>query len=109
MIYIIILAMVVILLMTLFFIVKRAFFTSYYDKCYEDMKNRGDTVFGTCCGQSGGDKYTDYLSYSCVNCPYFDKLFKYGEKYIRDMLHEKKTILKKEKKNESTSNVNDRE
>lgn len=106
MIDIIILTIVVILLMILFFVVKRAFFTSYYDKCYEDMENRCEAISGTCWGQSGGDKYTDYLSYSCIDCPYFNNLFKYGEKHIHDMLHEKK-ILRKEKKNESTSNVDD--
>lgn len=76
MINIIILTMVVIMLIILFLVIKRTFYTSYYDKCYEDMKNRGDTIFGTCCGQSGGDKYTDYLSYSCIDCPYFNNLFK---------------------------------
>lgn len=107
MIDIIILTMVVILLILFFVVVvKRIFFTSYYDKCYEDMKNRGDAMFGTCCGQSGGDKYTDYLSYSCVNCPYFNNLFKYGEKHVHDMLHEKKDSEKGEE-NESTSNVDD--
>lgn len=98
MIDIIILTMVVILLMLFFVVViKRVFFTSYYDKCYEDMENRGVTIFGTCYGQSGGDKYTDYLSYSCVDCPYFNKLFKHGEKHIRDMLHEKENDFEKGK------------
>lgn len=98
MIDIIILTIVVIMLIILFLVIKRTFYTSYYDKCYEDMKNRGDSIFGTCCGQSGGDKYTDYLSYSCIDCPYFNNLFKYGEKHLHGMLHEKKDSEKGEEK-----------
>lgn len=50
---------------------KRAFFTSFHDKCYEVMESRGHAVFGMCSGQMGGDYETKYLSYSCLDCPYF--------------------------------------
>lgn len=98
MIDIIILTIVVILLIILFFVIKRSFFTSYYDKCYKDMENRDAAVFGTCQGQSGSDKQTDYLSYSCIDCPYFNKSFEYKEKDIYDMLHEKNDSKKGEEK-----------
>lgn len=35
-------------------------------KCYKQHGN-GD---GTCDGAVGGDRFTDYLSYSCVDCAY---------------------------------------
>lgn len=49
----------------------RAFFMSYYDKCYAEMESRGVSVFGSCYGQMGGGYETNYLSYSCIDCPYF--------------------------------------
>lgn len=49
---------------------KRVFFTSFHDKCYEEMESRGHAVFGMCSGQMGGDYETEYLSYSCLDCPY---------------------------------------
>lgn len=54
-------------------LVKRAFFTSYHEKCYERMEMEGYAIFGSCVGQSGGDYNTEYLSYSCVGCPYFTR------------------------------------
>ena len=40
-------------------------------ECYDEMEKRGYAVFGMCGGQVGGDYYTEYLSYECVDCPYF--------------------------------------
>lgn len=54
------------------YVTKRVFFTSFHDKCYEEMENRGNAVFGMCSGQMGGDYETEYLSYSCLDCSYFD-------------------------------------
>lgn len=42
------------------------------DYCYTEMEKRGYACFGKCCGLSGGDRYTEYLNYSCVDCPYLD-------------------------------------
>ena len=42
-----------------------------YSSCYDDMETRGIAVFGMCGGQMGGDANTEYLSYSCIGCPYF--------------------------------------
>ena len=39
--------------------------------CYEEMEKQGNAVFGMCSGTVGGDRNTEYLSYSCINCPYF--------------------------------------
>lgn len=36
------------------------------DKCYKQHGNGN----GTCDGAVGGDRFTNYLSYSCVDCPY---------------------------------------
>lgn len=40
------------------------------DHCYKMMEDRGIAVFGMCGGVVGGDRYTEYLSYECVDCPY---------------------------------------
>ena len=42
-----------------------------YDKCYQDMENRGYAVFGYCGGLSGGTWNTGYLQEQCVYCPYY--------------------------------------
>lgn len=39
--------------------------------CYGEMEKRGYVVFGMCSGQTGGDYFTEYLSYECIDCPYF--------------------------------------
>ena len=41
-----------------------------YDKCYKRMKDEGIAAHSCCCGSFGGDKHTNYLSYSCMRCPY---------------------------------------
>lgn len=54
---------------------KRSFFTSFYDKCYEEMESQGSPVFGVCSGQTDGDD-------SCLDCPYFDvSILKKGRNY----------------------------
>lgn len=39
--------------------------------CYNEMEKQGIAIFGMCSGLAGGDKFTDYLQYSCIDCPYF--------------------------------------
>ena len=39
--------------------------------CYDEMEKRGIAIFGMCGGTVGGDKYTNSLSYSCIDCPYY--------------------------------------
>lgn len=41
-----------------------------YEFCYKEKERDGYAVFGMCGGVTGGDYYTDYLSYSCIECPY---------------------------------------
>lgn len=41
------------------------------DACYEAMHKRGYAFFQCCGGIAGGDKYTEYLSYACVDCPHY--------------------------------------
>ena len=41
-----------------------------YEKCYKTMESQGIAVSGMCKGVTGGDRFTDYLSYKCVDCPY---------------------------------------
>ena len=43
---------------------------NYYDCCYTDMEYRGIAAMGCCCGLVGGTSATEYLSETCVSCPY---------------------------------------
>lgn len=38
--------------------------------CYDCMEQKGSAAFGMCCGMAGGDAQSNYLSYSCMDCPY---------------------------------------
>ena len=39
--------------------------------CYDCMEQKGSAAFCMCCGMAGGDSQSNYLSYSCMDCPYF--------------------------------------
>ena len=39
--------------------------------CYNCMEQKGSAAFGMCCGMAGGDAQSNYLSYSCMDCPHF--------------------------------------
>ena len=41
-----------------------------YD-CYTEMEQRGIASYGLCNGLAGGDKFSDYLQYECIDCPHF--------------------------------------
>lgn len=45
-------------------------FTSDYDKCYSERENEGHAIFQCCAGMVGGTKSTNYLSETCIECPY---------------------------------------
>ncbi len=47
-----------------------------YDKCYSSMEYEGHAAMGSCGGIFGGTEDTDYLSESCIDCPYFVMLEK---------------------------------
>lgn len=56
-----------------------------YDKCYSSMEYRGVAAMGCCNGVVGGSRDTEYLSESCIECPYFilpDKEDKSNEQRI---------------------------
>lgn len=46
-----------------------------YSKCYGEQEYLGHTIFGMCGGLVGGDRNTNYLSYDCIDYPYFAKTF----------------------------------
>lgn len=48
-------------------------FAPEYERCYCQMEKNGAATLGVCSGMMGGDKETEYLSYSCIDCPYFVK------------------------------------
>lgn len=55
--------------MNIFQIVKE-FFSK--NQCYKQREKEGTAIFGMCGGLVGGDKATDYLQYSCVDCKYYN-------------------------------------
>lgn len=44
--------------------------TTDYDKCYSDKERQGYAAMGCCGGMVGGTRATEYLSESCIDCPY---------------------------------------
>ena len=58
--------------------------------CYDEMEKQGIAVFGMCGGTAGGDCNTDYLSYECIDCPYFVGLEIHREKLMEEMKHEER-------------------
>lgn len=58
-------------------VINRLFFTSFHDKCYEEMEGRGYAIFGMCSGKIGNHHEYDC---SCIDCPYFNISFKKGKK-----------------------------
>ena len=41
------------------------------ESCYDEMERRGIAAMGCCSGVVGGDQYSGYLSYTCIDCPHF--------------------------------------
>lgn len=57
------------------------------DACYEVMHKRGYAFFQCCGGRAGGDKYSVYLSYDCVDSPYYvDGFSAKAKDYTGDMM-----------------------
>jgi hypothetical protein len=42
-----------------------------HEWCYDRMEKEGIAIFGCCCGVVGGGKQTNYLSETCMGCPYW--------------------------------------
>lgn len=54
-------------------ILKRLFHNFSKESCFERMTKDGNiTVNKKCGGRVGGDNRTDFLSYDCMDCVYFD-------------------------------------
>lgn len=45
---------------------------NYYERCYTIREYEGIAAMRCCCGVVGGDKTTEYLSPSCIGCPYLE-------------------------------------
>lgn len=41
-----------------------------YERCYSEQEYSGNAAMGLCGGLTGGTRLTDYLSESCIECPY---------------------------------------
>ena len=50
--------------------IKRMIYKSSHQYCYDMREAEGIAVFGSCCGVVGGDRFSGYLAYQCVDCPY---------------------------------------
>lgn len=61
--------LLIILLVSIVFILI-ASNTSDYDKCYAVEESNGHASMGCCSGLVGGTRATEYLSESCIGCPY---------------------------------------
>ena len=42
-----------------------------HEYCYDEIEEKGYASMGRCCGLVGGDKWSDYTNYDCINCPYY--------------------------------------
>lgn len=43
---------------------------NYYETCYRSMEYGNYATMGCCGGKVGGNKTTEYLSETCLGCPY---------------------------------------
>lgn len=54
-------------------------------ECYDERKQNGDlNEKGKCPGWVGGDIHSNYLSYTCIDCPYLDNSFR-SESNVRSI------------------------
>ena len=60
--------LVIVILLIILFVIR--IITTDYDKCYSEREYEGYAAMGCCKGLVGGTSATDYLSESCVECPY---------------------------------------
>lgn len=64
---------IVVLFLALFVIMEYlvAVPSSYYIDCYANMEKEGYAAMNCCRGKVGGTSSTDYLSETCISCPYY--------------------------------------
>lgn len=51
--------------------IERVMYRLSREYCYDEMEEKGSASMGCCGGQMGGDKWSDYLAYSCIDCPHY--------------------------------------
>lgn len=51
--------------------VKKAKYRLSREYCYDEMEGKGYASQGRCCGLVGGDSWSDYLMYTCMDCPHY--------------------------------------
>ena len=55
-------------------LMKKLLFRFSKDYCFDQMiKSDNITLNKKCCGMVGGDRQSNYLSYSCIGCKYLYK------------------------------------
>ena len=64
------LAIIVFIMVIMSLVFNLIFGSSYYEKCYRDREKEGIAIFNCCEGVSGRPNSTNYLSETCVSCPY---------------------------------------
>lgn len=51
--------------------VKKAKYRMSREYCYEEMQEKGYASQDGCCGLLGGDSWSDYTMYTCIDCPHY--------------------------------------
>ena len=64
------LAIIVFNMVILSLVFNLIFGSSYYEKCYRDREKEGTAILNCCEGFAGGTNSTNYLSETCLSCPY---------------------------------------
>lgn len=59
--------------------VEKAKYRMSRERCYNEMEGKGYASQGRCCGLVGGDSWSDYLMYTCMDCPHHTPII--GGKY----------------------------
>lgn len=57
----------------LLYIGVKNFTEPYHDKCFKEFKKSHPETKDKCGGAVGGDRHSNYLSYECIDCPYFNE------------------------------------
>lgn len=71
---IIILGFILISITLLIFIRMKCYTDTFHEICYMELdKEKMLETNGKCKGLAGGDRYSNYLSYECIDCPYFNE------------------------------------
>jgi hypothetical protein len=50
--------------------------TGIQERCYTNMENQGIAAMGCCCGLAGGDRFSGFIQYQCIDCKYLTPITK---------------------------------